>query len=1250
MSTDINKIIIKEDSEDGIGGLLKRGDSIDGYVITKKISASSGEAELYICEKNSKEYILKYYYNKTIFSDLEQKLKALNHKNVMKVYSCGKDKKRGGAGNNKRYSYEIDEFCEGESLANSSLPLSEEQAFDILKQVNEGLKAIHDEGIIHRDIKAENIYYKNTSKKEVVIGDFGISIVYDQKDNVNATFTDKDNIPGTDGYKAPDVYDFIVTPAIDYYSLGITLWNLLTGKNPFVDDNGQPFSSEKLEYDTINEKIKDFLLERAPDLSEKAKKVISGLLVYKFDQRWGYDQVKAFLAGKEVPVFEERKDLSPFNFCNKELFTLKAIAEEILKNCNDKENKNYTETVELLEKSKLTRYLDKNDLGESLTPQIEDIMKEYFPADITNPSNDVELKKYGLRKVAFVLYNNLTFSIPFCDSVYEINKSVEFINLLLNHPKAIVPYLKDERLGLYLKLDAIAKENQQKSISSKIQEIVKKTKDENILPFVIYFAITENKLKPFTDKLNSEIELSTQKDYYDLPENLKERLMYKINAKDKMTAAWFENVFGVDMSEWYSELNGGPEQDELISSRRQCRLLIYGSWQYFELFLKGKDVIFRYTCSDKDKKGLTNFDGSILLEPQFDEVAQTFMRNSFIYRSNDLWYLVVKDKHGKYVQKGGTSKEPFKIENEVKSVTGTNLVHSYFYDYSVKARLLKNPELEYICSEAGHPNERFIHYRNNKFYLLTPEQRKRNLESLGSFSNIQNIIAEGIIPENLLFWACRDKQVFLIDKNLQVLENYPYSDFEYVGNNCFIVTSKDGDKKDLVTWKNEIIREDVSEFRGVESSVASNIAAIKRTRSSKWEIINLSKVNIESDLSETSVTRLRFKYVGIIRNSICAFNSGKVIRFFTESNNEVQTATLMAVGNGGILSNSQGLKTWLQAVNHKAIVYAVKNGNTINNLLAFDGKNFVRYNFTTFKVKRFNIWNLSAKESESILSVINRKKLLSAAKKYIAHEEYEKANVLIDSVFVYWDQNRYARDSITLLSLLRMDKTEGLRFGYLYYQHFLAAAYYMENTNMGIVSKKRLLIKQNINYVNALLTYMTAAGKEIDKEGTIISRPGLDEESKKALGWSEEIVLSCAQYCADLVQLYRDIMLPYGWTRESMRIFASCLLYEVLQGCESDPDVVSISSVINRAGKIYLRLGDVKSAIATFEKGVAYDEVGMIHINLLDWLGLLFKDGQKDKAFAGYCTVTDESAKKDIEATLPELVTAYKRHMQEYRR
>ena len=165
MSTDINQITINEESEDYIGGLLKRGDSIDGYVIKDKISTSSGEAEIYYCEKDSKTYILKYYFNKTIFSDLEEKLKSLNHKNVMKVYACGKDKKRGKSGNNKRYSYEIDEFCQGESLANSKLPLTEEEAFELLKQINEGLNEIHKAGIIHRDIKAENIYYKNAEKK-----------------------------------------------------------------------------------------------------------------------------------------------------------------------------------------------------------------------------------------------------------------------------------------------------------------------------------------------------------------------------------------------------------------------------------------------------------------------------------------------------------------------------------------------------------------------------------------------------------------------------------------------------------------------------------------------------------------------------------------------------------------------------------------------------------------------------------------------------------------------------------------------------------------------------------------------------------------------------------------------------------------------------------------------------------------------------------------------------------------------------
>lgn len=1242
MSTDINDIKVNEESENYIGGLLYRGDSIDGYVVTDRINKASGEAELYYCEKNSKKYVLKYYYNRTIFSDLEEKLKALNHQNVMKILAAGKDRKRGSGKNNKRYSYEVDEFCEGENLAETKLPLSEDQAFEVLKQINEGLHAIHSAGIIHRDIKAENIYFKDSSKKVIAIGDFGISLVYDQKDDVNASFTDKANIAGTAGYMAPDVYDFVITPAIDYYSLAITFWHLLTGKTPFLDDAGQAFSSEKLKYDTVNEKIKPYLFAAAPELSEKAKKVISGLLVDKHDQRWGYNQIRDFLAGKDVPVFEERRELSAFDFCNQELFSLKAIAESMLKNRD--------EAIRLLEGSELTLYLDRNDYGESLTPKIEEIKEKYFP--VTNDS-DSKLKEYGLLQAAFVLYSDITLPVIYHNNLYEINTFKDFMDLLVDHPKVILPYLKDERMGLFLKLDAIAKNNNQESISKTIKTIVEKTKNESILPYISYLAITDNTITPFKDKLYGDVTLHNQQNYYDLPENLKERLMFLIDAKDKMLVAWFETVFGVNMKDWYDELEGGADHDELMASRRKNRLLIFGKRKYFDLFLKNQDVIYRAPFKQNGKRGLKDLDGSDLLEAKFDDVATSFMRDSFVYKKNELWYLMKKNNNGNYVQKFNNNKYQWKVEDEVKGIYGFNFIYSYYYDYAIKARLMENPELEYICSETGRPNERFIHYQHDKFYLLNSNQRKDKKEALGSFSNIQNITADGAVPENLMFWVCKNNQVFVIDKNAKKIKDYPYTDFEYVGNNCFIVTKENGIKS-LVTYNGEVIREPVAKFIAagkVSMLYGGNLAAIKKENNSKWEVILLSKA---VQRQTTSEYKKRYKYIGKIRDSLYAANSNFKLVFFTEVNNEIQTTTLTTFFKGGFLKNSQGYKKRLDVVNYKALLGAIKkkgnpdDDNTIKNLLGFDGRAFLRYDFKTQKFKKNKLWHLSAPDYDGVMKYVSRNRIKHLVKGYLSKGKFSEANKLIDSTSRYYLNNGFLKQARFLLSSVQMNHQEGLKSGYFSYLKEIGDTYKKENEALkGKLQKAKDYGLQNSNYVKELFYYLSASGKEINNEGQIIVMPGFIN-NEESLGWKVEYVLECVKCCAEIINESHNLFLPYGWNKEKITAIAKKLLVEVDDYCKNST-VIKQRDVFNTYGKLYVGLGEINKAIDAFEKGMPYDDE-MNFQNTIDWLSVLYRDGRYDKAIAGYRSIKDDAIKEEIKNVLPDFIDYYNKHLNEYRR
>ncbi len=121
----------------------------------------------------------------------------------------------------------VTEFIEGYTLAeliqqNGSLPW--DISLFILQQIAQGLNAIHQQNIIHQDIKPENIFISNEGA--VKLGDLGFSVTLDQVDN---------QIQGTPAYLAPETVEGLpVDFRSDLYSLGLVGYEMLTGENPFA--------------------------------------------------------------------------------------------------------------------------------------------------------------------------------------------------------------------------------------------------------------------------------------------------------------------------------------------------------------------------------------------------------------------------------------------------------------------------------------------------------------------------------------------------------------------------------------------------------------------------------------------------------------------------------------------------------------------------------------------------------------------------------------------------------------------------------------------------------------------------------------------------------------------------------------------------------------------------------------------------------------------------------------------------------
>ena len=152
---------------------------------------------------------------------------ALDHPNICTVYEI--DETEDGR------LFMVMACYEGELLDEKAAekPLELGEALDIVIQIGEGLARAHESGIIHRDIKPSNIII--TEHDEVKILDFGVAKLAGQ-----TRITREGTTLGTTDYMSPEqALGRSVDPRTDIWSLGVVLYQLITGKEPFSGDYPQ---------------------------------------------------------------------------------------------------------------------------------------------------------------------------------------------------------------------------------------------------------------------------------------------------------------------------------------------------------------------------------------------------------------------------------------------------------------------------------------------------------------------------------------------------------------------------------------------------------------------------------------------------------------------------------------------------------------------------------------------------------------------------------------------------------------------------------------------------------------------------------------------------------------------------------------------------------------------------------------------------------------------------------------------------
>lgn len=181
---------------------------------------------------------------------------SLAHPNIVEVYDVGED--------NGSY-YMVMEYIEGKHLKElikkrGKLTLSE--VIDIMSQICDGLAVAHDSYIIHRDIKPQNIMILDSGL--VKITDFGIAMA------LNSTqLTQTNSVMGSVHYLPPEQASGKgSTMQSDIYSMGILMYELLTGTLPFRGENAVEIALKQLKEPIPN------LKEKLPDLPNSIVNIV----------------------------------------------------------------------------------------------------------------------------------------------------------------------------------------------------------------------------------------------------------------------------------------------------------------------------------------------------------------------------------------------------------------------------------------------------------------------------------------------------------------------------------------------------------------------------------------------------------------------------------------------------------------------------------------------------------------------------------------------------------------------------------------------------------------------------------------------------------------------------------------------------------------------------------------------------------------------------------------------------------------
>jgi serine/threonine protein kinase len=485
-------------------------------VIDSVISGNTGEAIVYKVTIDNKPYALKHYKPNMSLSDNAKKvitkIKDTPKNRIIKIYDFGRYNEQ---------DFEVMEYAEGgtlEQFLKSNGALHDTTKIkNIVKMITEGLEQLHKEyKVIYQDLKPENIYFKDADKTSLVLADFGISSImegYDEEVEVTASVTDL--------YAAPELAhkgnrnEVMVTPAVDYYALGITMFELWLGEKPF-----KGIRAAKRDYLIDEEKV-DFPIDMPDDYAM----IIKGLIRSKRKDRWGNEQVRKWLKG--------------------EALTLESKVSKKASAVYDPLEFSDTESAE--NPKELAALMDKYpDIGK--TCLYDGIIKEWFKkAGNLKLYNEIQniTSQYNNAKDAglYTAILALDPERPFKSKGGKICKTGEDIaNAIMAESAYYMEDLKNPNANLYLYL-AETEGSQGKEAADIFCKNFKEYSPKRALALVYFKLQGDGGITIGKKRYQSPNELKNEKDSAQI-----DLVKKAVNEKDSMLLVWLSDIYGDDLN------------------------------------------------------------------------------------------------------------------------------------------------------------------------------------------------------------------------------------------------------------------------------------------------------------------------------------------------------------------------------------------------------------------------------------------------------------------------------------------------------------------------------------------------------------------------------------------------------------------------------------------------------------------------------------------------------------------------------